>query len=181
MSMTVISGILTVDQVIEDWLRRLEDLHKTTIIISSTCLPSIPPVWTMQVHQTPGPKSNTKRPLGRITVPKPIPQPSKVEIEARSSALAIRQGYTQPPAVGPIDPYVLFLGKPCFLLISKSPSASHRLALTSCTMLRNCFPAITGKDTPAMIHGHVLSILFALANSSAPALYGLANSIDGTG
>lgn len=48
-------------------------------------------------------------------------------------------------------------------------------------MLRNCFPAMTGNDTPAMIHGHVLSILFALANSSAPALYGLAKSIDGTG
>lgn len=45
----------------------------------------------------------------------------------------------------------------------------------------NCFPAIPGEDTPAMIHGHMLSILFARANSSAPALYGLGKSKDGTG
>ena len=47
--------------------------------------------------------------------------------------------------------------------------------------LRICFPAIIGKDTPAITHGQKLSILFARASSSAPALYGLAKSVDGAG
>jgi hypothetical protein len=43
-------------------------------------------------------------------------------------------------------------------------------------MLRACLKAMTGKHTPAMIHGTVESILLALANSSAPALYGFRKS-----
>ena len=40
-------------------------------------------------------------------------------------------------------------------------------------MLINCFPAITGKEMPAITHGQKLSILLARASSKAPALYGL--------
>jgi hypothetical protein len=43
----------------------------------------------------------------------------------------------------------------------------------------NCLIAMMGKETPVMIHGTVLSILFARANSSAPALQGLAKSVPG--
>lgn len=70
----------------------------------------------------------------------------------------------------------LFLGKPAALLISKSPSASQRLALTSCTILMICFPNMTGKLTPAMTQGQNESILLARASSSAAALYGFAKS-----
>jgi hypothetical protein len=37
---------------------------------------------------------------------------------------------------------------------------------------------MTGKLTAAMIHGRVLSILFALANSMAPADHGLVKTAD---
>ena len=57
------------------------------------------------------------------------------------------------------------LGSPIFLLCSISPSASHLLALTSCTTLMICLPAMTGNDTAARIHGTVLSILFALCSA----------------
>lgn len=67
----------------------------------------------------------------------------------------------------------LFLGNPIALLACTSPSASHLLALTNWTTLIICFVAITGKLTPASTHGQKLSILFARASSSAPALYGL--------
>ena len=39
-------------------------------------------------------------------------------------------------------------------------------------MFRLCLKAMTGKHTPAMIHGTVESILLARASSNAPALYG---------
>lgn len=38
-----------------------------------------------------------------------------------------------------------------------------------------------GEENPAIIQGQVLSILFARASSSAPALYGLVKRVDGTG
>ena len=44
-----------------------------------------------------------------------------------------------------------------------------------------CFPAMTGKLIPAITHGQKLSILFALASSRAPALYGEAKMVDGAG
>jgi len=71
---------------------------------------------------------------------------------------------------------LLFLGSPAARLISKSPSASQRLALTSWTMFIHCFPNMTGKLTPAITQGQKESILLALASSSAPALYGFAKS-----
>lgn len=45
----------------------------------------------------------------------------------------------------------------------------------------NCFTAMMGNDKPVIIHGRVLSILFARAISSAPALQGLAKSVLGDG
>ena len=66
-------------------------------------------------------------------------------------------------------------------LVSTSPSASQRLALTSCTTLMICLPAITGKEIPAMTQGQKLSILLARASSLAPALCGDAKSADGAG
>lgn len=74
-----------------------------------------------------------------------------------------------------------FLGKPWALLISRSPSANHLLALTIWITLIICFPAITGQETPAMTHGQKLSILFARASSRAPALYGDAKRVAGEG
>ena len=74
-----------------------------------------------------------------------------------------------------------FFGKPSFLRFSRSPSASHLLALTSCTTLIICLPDMIGKDTPAMTHGHHESILLARASSSAPALYGLGNMLRSDG
>jgi hypothetical protein len=71
------------------------------------------------------------------------------------------------------------LGNPASLLASRSPSASHLLALTNCTTLIICFPAMTGALTPAMTHGQNESILFARASSSAPADHGLAKSVCG--
>lgn len=44
-----------------------------------------------------------------------------------------------------------------------------------------CLPTQTGALKPAKTHGTVLSILFALAASRAPALQGLRNSVLGTG
>lgn len=74
--------------------------------------------------------------------------------------------------------YLFFFGNPCSFLADLSPSASHLLAFTSCSTLRNCFAAITGNDTPAITHGQKLSILFARANSIAHALPGAANRVD---
>lgn len=65
-------------------------------------------------------------------------------------------------------------GKPAALLISMSPSASQRLALTNCTILIHCLPNMIGKLTPAMTQGQKESILLARASSRAPALYGFA-------
>ena len=76
---------------------------------------------------------------------------------------------------------LLFLGKPAALLISISPSANQLEALTNCTTLMTCLPNITGKLTPAMTQGQNESILFARANSNAPALCGLANRKDAEG
>ena len=42
----------------------------------------------------------------------------------------------------------------------------------------NCLPAITGAEIPVRTHGQKLSILFARASSSAPALHGLAKMVD---
>jgi hypothetical protein len=58
-----------------------------------------------------------------------------------------------------------------------SPSANHLDALTSCTTFTNCLNAQSGVETPVMTHGRKLSILFARASSSAPALYGLGNKL----
>jgi len=76
---------------------------------------------------------------------------------------------------------LLFLGSPAAFRISRSPSASHLLAFTSCTTLMICLPAMIGKLTPAITHGQKESILLALANSNAPALWGLANRKDAEG
>ena len=70
------------------------------------------------------------------------------------------------------------LGNPAFLRSAISPSAIHRLALTSCTTLMICLPDMTGNDTPAMTQGQKLSILFARASSNAPALHGLAKMVE---
>ena len=43
-------------------------------------------------------------------------------------------------------------------------------------MFITCLQNITGKLTPAITHGQKESILFALASSRAPALYGFVNS-----
>lgn len=45
----------------------------------------------------------------------------------------------------------------------------------------NCLKSITGALTPVMIHGTVLSILFARAISMAAALNGFGNMSDGVG
>ena len=45
-------------------------------------------------------------------------------------------------------------GSPWALLVSISPSASHRLALTSWMTFNICFAAMTGKEIPARIQGH---------------------------
>lgn len=71
---------------------------------------------------------------------------------------------------------LLFRGRPAARRISRSPSASQRLALTSWTIFIHCFPNMMGKLTPAITQGQKESILFARASSSAPALYGLAKS-----
>jgi hypothetical protein len=65
--------------------------------------------------------------------------------------------------------------------VARSPSANHLLALTSCTTLMNCLRAMTGAEMPVITHGQKLSSLFARANSSAPALQGLANRVVGAG
>jgi hypothetical protein len=72
--------------------------------------------------------------------------------------------------------FPFFLGSPFRLRSSRSPSANHRLALTSWTTLMNCFPAMTGNEMPAMTQGQKLSILLARASSRAPAEYGLGKS-----
>ena len=77
--------------------------------------------------------------------------------------------------------HIVFFGKPIDLLFSISPSASHRLALTSCTTLTTCLANMTGKLTPASTHGQKLSNLFALANSRAAALCGFRKRDEGTG
>lgn len=64
---------------------------------------------------------------------------------------------------------------------SKSPSASHLLALINWTTLITCFPNMMGNDTMAAIHGIVESILFARAISMAPADHGEVKSRDGFG
>lgn len=70
---------------------------------------------------------------------------------------------------------------PAFLLAATSPSPNHLLALTSWITLIICLPAMGRKLIPARIHGTVLSILFALAISSAPADHGFVKSILGLG
>lgn len=70
-------------------------------------------------------------------------------------------GYMYAKYPGQIYKFLL-LGKPSLRRSSRSPSASHLLAFTSWTTLMNCFPAMTGKDMEARIHGTVESILFAL-------------------
>lgn len=70
---------------------------------------------------------------------------------------------------------------PAFFLAARSPSPSHLLALTSWITFMICFPSMTGALMPAKIHGTVLSILFALAISKAPADQGFANRRDGFG
>lgn len=62
-----------------------------------------------------------------------------------------------------------------------SPCANHSHALTSCKTLRNCFKAITGRLILARTQGRNESILLALANSNALALYGLMNREDNEG
>jgi hypothetical protein len=49
-------------------------------------------------------------------------------------------------------------------LSSRSPSASHLLALMSWMTLIHCLPNMTGKEMTARIQGTVESILFALPN-----------------
>src|ERR1700760_1372922 len=66
-------------------------------------------------------------------------------------------------------------------LCSRSPSASHLLALTSWMTLMTCLPSMTGPETIARIQGTVLSILFARASSMAPADQGLVKSRLGFG
>ena len=61
--------------------------------------------------------------------------------------------------------------------MSRSPSTSQLDALTSCTTLTNCLKAITGNETAVITQGQKLSILLARANSRAPALQGLANTL----
>lgn len=65
--------------------------------------------------------------------------------------------------------------------VSRSPSTNHWLALINWTMLTNCLNAMTGAETPVIIHGKELSILLALASSKAPALQGLAKRLLGCG
>jgi hypothetical protein len=65
--------------------------------------------------------------------------------------------------------------------VAMSPSANHRLALTSCTILMNCLRAMTGAEIPVITHGQKLSSLLARASSSAPALQGLAKRVEGMG
>lgn len=73
--------------------------------------------------------------------------------------------------------FTFLLVIPALFLAATSPSPNHRLALTSWMTLITCFPAITGALIAARIHGTVLSILFALAISKAPADHGLANNV----
>lgn len=68
---------------------------------------------------------------------------------------------------------------PSLRRLAMSPSANHRLALTICTILMNCFPAMMGAEIPVSTHGQKLSILFARAISRAPALHGLAKRVVG--
>jgi hypothetical protein len=77
--------------------------------------------------------------------------------------------------------FFAFLGRPAFLLASRSPSASHLLALTICTMLMYCLAAMTGADAIMRIHGTVELILFARAISMAAAEKGLAKNMEGLG
>ena len=65
--------------------------------------------------------------------------------------------------------------------LAMSPSANHRLALTSCTTLMSCLRAMTGVEIPVITHGQKLSSLFARASSNAPALHGLAKRVAGMG
>lgn len=75
--------------------------------------------------------------------------------------------------------FFLAAGSPAFFLSRKSPSASHRLASISCTILIHCLSAMTGAADAAITHGTVLSILFARAISMAPALHGVVQIIEG--
>lgn len=70
---------------------------------------------------------------------------------------------------------------PAFFLAARSPSPNHLLALMSWMTFITCFPSMTGELMAARTHGTVLSILFALAISKAPADQGFANSKDGFG
>lgn len=74
-----------------------------------------------------------------------------------------------------------FLGSPAAFLAALSPSASHLLALTICTMLMYCFAAMIGALTAMQIQGTVESILFARAISMAPAENGEAKRMLGLG
>lgn len=75
-------------------------------------------------------------------------------------------------------PCFFLLGSPCALLAAISPSASHLLALTSCTTFNHCLNSITGDDTAAIAQGTLLSILFARASSMAQALPGAAKKAE---
>jgi hypothetical protein len=65
---------------------------------------------------------------------------------------------------------LLSRGNPAAFRMLMSPSANHLLAFTNCTTLRICLPAMMGLLTPARTQGQKESILFARANSNAPAL-----------
>lgn len=80
-----------------------------------------------------------------------------------------------------ISVYAVFLPFRNAFRFARSPSTSHLLALIICKTLTNCLKAMTGAEIPVMIHGQRLSILFALANSMAPALHGLVNRLLGAG
>ena len=75
---------------------------------------------------------------------------------------------------GAKDVYFCFRtrGRPAAFLALTSPSASHRLALTNWMTLITCLKSMIGVLTTRIIQGTVESILFARANSKAPALYG---------
>jgi hypothetical protein len=75
---------------------------------------------------------------------------------------------------GAIDVHFCFRirGRPAAFLALTSPSASHRLALTNWMTLITCLNSMIGVLTTRIIQGTVESILFARANSKAPALYG---------
>ena len=94
---------------------------------------------------------------------RPLPRPSRSSSAASQPQKSCYQRQTS---------FFLFLGSPASSLFSRSPSASHLLALTNCTTFNHCLKAMTGKLTPASTQGKDESILFALASSMAHALPG---------